>query len=460
MAKQSIHGIWIRAHSVERTSLEESPSGWDSLGTVVLPLAAGEGDQESATDPVLDALRAGAEDLDGEYAVALPMSRAVVRVVELPTTEPEEIDAMVSLQVDKFSPFPVEQLRVTYERLAGSPGGTRVLVVAFPHELVDDLGGRFSDLVRYPKWVDVDVLGWWWLIRQKDPLPATGQDVIFIVNEDDTYLIVAADGVPTLFRALGPDTGMSREAYCRMLVEETAFSVTSLETEWGAASDDARVTIWYAGDKPPTDLVDAMREAWETDAETRPRDGLGSLSAGLAWRAVHCEDGMANLASPQWILTERAKKAQRTFLIGTAALLGCWALLLGGFLGALAIQKARLAGLRDEINALAEPVAEIREMREKAEFLEKYMDARFSALESLRAVSVALPPGVDLSQMTYAKGGAVTIRGTAGQREPVYEFYEDLERSDLFRDVKLGKVDVIKGKNVFRLTAESGGQEI
>jgi len=459
MAKQHIHGVWIRADSVERTSLEESQTDWDSRGTVVLPLAPGEDDQDSETDPVLDVLRSHSEDLDGEYAVALPMGRAVVRVVELPTTESEEIDAMVSLQVDKFSPFPVEQLRVTYERLSSSPNGTRVLVVAFPHEQVDEVGQLFSKLKRYPKWVDVDVLGWWWLIRQKHPLPATGQDVVFIINEDDTFLIIAADGVPTLFRALGPDTDMSREAYCEMLVEETAFTVTSLETEWGTASGDARVTIWHAGDEP-TDLVDAMRKAWETDAETRPLDDLGPLSAGLAWRAAHREDGMANLASPQWILTEQARKAQMTFLIGTVALLGCWAIILGGFLGALAVQKARLAGLRDDINGLAGPVAEIREMREKAEFLEKYMDARFSALESLRAVSVALPPGVDLSQMTYAKGGTITIRGTAGQREPVYEFYDDLERSDLFHEVKLGKVDVIKGKNVFRLTAESGGEEI
>jgi len=459
MAKQRIHGVWIRTHAIERTILEESQTDWDSLGTTVLPLVPGDGDEDSETDPVLDALRSHPEDPEGEYTVALPMGRAVVRVVELPTTDLEEIDAMVSLQVDKFSPFPVEQLRITHERLSASQTGTRVLAVAYPHESVDDVGRQFSRLKRYPTWVDLDVLGWWWLIRQKHPLPTTGQDVVFIINEDDTFLIVAADGVPILFRALGPETDMSREAYREMLIDETAFSVTSLETEWGTPSDDARVTIWHAGDEP-TDLVDAMRTAWETDVATRPLDDLGPLSAGLAWRAVHRDDGMANLASPQWAVAEQAKKIQMNFLVGTVALLGCWAVVLGGSLGALAIQKARLAGLRDEINGLAAPVAEIREMREKAEFLEKYMDARFSPLESLRAVSVALPSGVDLSQMTYAKGGTITIRGFAGQREPIYEFYDDLERSDVFHDVKLGKVDLAKGKNVFRMTAESGGEEI
>jgi len=76
-----------------------------------------------------------------KVSVAIPLDRVLLRVVELPSTEMDELRGMVDLQVDKFSPFPVEQMSVSFESLSQTANSTRVLIAAVRREEIDNAGG-------------------------------------------------------------------------------------------------------------------------------------------------------------------------------------------------------------------------------------------------------------------------------------------------------------------------------
>jgi hypothetical protein len=90
--------------------------------------------------------------------------------------------------------------------------------------------------------------------------------------------------------------------------------------------------------------------------------------------------------------------------------------------------------------------------------LEKYADRSHSALECLREVTEALPDDVEIASYTYKKSEAVSLRGSSGRAEAVYDFFQKLGASTLFAGVKDQPVSTrtVKDKRVstFSLTAE------
>ena len=97
----------------------------------------------------------------GGVTLVVPAGQALMRVVDLPSTDPAELRGMAELQVDRFSPFPVEHLVVSHEVFAVREGMARVLLAAVPRTLVDAeaeaFGGADFELER----IDLDLLGWW-----------------------------------------------------------------------------------------------------------------------------------------------------------------------------------------------------------------------------------------------------------------------------------------------------------
>ena len=137
-----------------------------------------------------------------------------------------------------------------------------------------------------------------------------------------------------------------------------------------------------------------------------------------------------------------------------------WLVLVSCFLLALAGQRGALEERSAYLNSLEEPAAEVKEIRDRVQFLERYTDGTFSVLEHLREITLALPAGVDLSGMTFTRNGFVSLKGISTERTPIFEFNEALQQSELLRDVKLGDVRVIKGKNTFSLKAHSAEGEL
>jgi hypothetical protein len=450
MAKNEIHGLTVRAGALRVTTLEEKQERWENQGDRVVPLSGEEG---GATWPAMaELLRA--EGLKGPCAVGLPSDRVLMRVEEFPTHEPDELAGMVELQVDKFSPFPVEQMQVSYEQLTRTGASTRVLIVAVQRDLVEEVGTALRAVGLTPHRIDLRVLGWWRLLNDRDLIRHGGREAVLILDQDASLLIMHREGVPELFRALEASAEAEDGDFGELIAEELEYALTALEAQWGGDAAPS-FSVWHAG-PVAAGLTERLTELAEgTPPAMHDLESLPPVSEGLALRAVDDTPGLANLAPPEWAATEQAALTRRRLLVATGLLLLVWVGVVAAFRIALSGHRSELASRRAYLASLELPGAKVRETRDKAQFLERYTNREYSGLEALRAVSLAMPEGVDLSNFDYAKGANVSLRGSGISTAPILQFNQALQDLTIFSDVKLDRVDQDRrsGKSVFRITA-------
>lgn len=428
MAEDSITALMPYPGRVEWTTLRRRKGAVEVAEQRAQALEAADASARAAAlKPILGKLK-------GRVVVALSSEQVLMRIVRLPTTDVAEIAEMASLQVDKFSPFPVEQMAVGQEVLAQHEGGAQVLIAATRAEHVEQLGETLRSAGVQPREVDVAVLGWVRLLKQAGRIPEAGRHLLLVVEERGTELLVVQDGVPVMIRSLGALVGGEPVDAAAELADEINYTLTTLEAEWGRQVPGS-LEVWHRRATAPA-FLDALRERCDAALVPRILDDLPPLSEGLARRALERGPHMLDLAPAEWRATLASKKLQHTLIMAGGIFVLLWLLAVGGLVAGLSLQKKQLAAARAELLALREPARAVEQLKEQVRSLERYLDPTFSALECLREISVRLPDGVDLTAVSYKKYGQVALRGEADASDPIYDFFQALEQTELFPAVK------------------------
>ncbi|OQW96129.1 MAG: hypothetical protein BWK77_06305 [Verrucomicrobia bacterium A1] len=442
------------------TTIRESKAGLEVLGGRRADLPEGVVADLASAETAAAAKQLCAHHA-GKICVAIPSDKVLLRVVELPTVDPAEMRGMAELQVDKFSPFPVEHTAVSLELLSQTEKSSRVLIAAVKREIIDAVGAAFGKAGIIPHWIDVEVMGWWYLLKQAGEIPDRGRRVLLLLDKTCTDVIVSQDGVPVVFRSLGTGRGVSAEDFHTELAEEIGYTMTALEAEWGAL-ETMKIGLWLwpaeappkmamaegvpadaaapAAVEPPPGLIPQLTEACGLDVEVRSLATLASLSEGLARRTAARAPMTLDLAPPEWHVQEQTKRTQKTLLIASAVFGVMWLIGISILLSGGRVSTRRIAALKASVEKLEKPAQEVSALTEKVASLEQFADRTHSALECLRDICQRLPDGIDLTSFSYRKGGNVSLRGDAGSAETVYSFFEALQQSTLYASVKAGEV--------------------
>jgi hypothetical protein len=92
----------------------------------------------------------------------LPMEKVFFRVLQLPLCDPEELEGMVELQLEKISPLPVSQVVWSFEAVppvAGTaPDHQVVVVILASRTMVEDQIGQLESIGYRPDRLEVPVL--------------------------------------------------------------------------------------------------------------------------------------------------------------------------------------------------------------------------------------------------------------------------------------------------------------
>lgn len=434
MSDDLITALALRRGSLEWTSLRRKKNRIEVEHQRAETFEMPAGVTDLGAPEVVQRLKPLLAQVKGRLAVALPSDQALMRVVRLPTNDAEEIREMAALQVDKFSPFPVEHMAVSQEILAEQDGSSRVLIVASLSEHVDKLGALLQAAGAYPRAVDVEVMGWWRLLKQEGQIPAEGRHIVLIVDAHCTEMIVAQDGVPVMIRALGSHAHLAPAESAAEIAEELNYTLTTIEGEWGVQAA-GMIRVWHRKDLA-VEFLARFRELCDVDVVTSSLEQLPPLSEGLARRAAERAAHLLDLAPPDWKTAIASRKLNRAILVAACCFLAAW---LAGVLAlgvGLHVQKGRLAAAKAALEARRGPAREVEQLKDQVRSLERYADRTYSGLESLREVSRLLPAGVDITAFTYKKYGQVNIRGEADSSDPIYDFFQALEKSELFPEVK------------------------
>jgi Tfp pilus assembly protein PilN len=484
MARNPITAIVFREGIAEWTTLRSAKSGYEVEEHRLAKITPAGTALDFAAAETPAAIKRVCGHIKSDLCAGFPSDKTLMRVVDLPTSDPAEMKGMAELQVDKFSPFPVEHMAVALEVLSQKEKTARVLIVAVQREIVETFGKAFGQAGLLPLWIDVEVMGWWFLLKGQGEIPEKGRKVVLLLEKTGTELIVCQDGIPVVFRSLGSGQGLSEEDFFTELADETAYTLTTLEAERGAA-DGVKLGLWYGAVKAPSKVVvpDAaplkaqppaggssamlaqkLREVCGVEVDSRSLDSLPSLTEGLARRTAAKGDAALNLAPPEWRAQERGRRTKKSLLIASAAFLVVWLAGVSVFVGGLKMQESRRDQLKLSVAVLEKSAAKVKELKDKIASFEQYADRSRSALECLREISALLPQGVELLSFGYKKGASLSLRGECATPEPIYSYVQALQQSPLFTEVKTEGVRSKMGQNgvqksEFSLTASLPGEE-
>ncbi len=436
MATSWITGIYVQQNRLEWTVLRRMKESWEvaDQGAASLPVPEG-GEAVSVS-----ALRPYLRHFKGLIAVALPTDRVLLRVALLPSTDAVELRGMAELQTDRFSPFPVETMALGAEVLDASGTSSLVAMAAVRREVIDAAGHPFQEVGAPPDVVDVEALGWWWGLKHGGHVPSHGSQVFLRAALSGLDMVVARDGMPLLFRSLPlpPADGntAAREEWLGECAEEMTYSLTALETEWGG-SGVLTLHVFHAAEMA-VDWAGPLQQALGLEALfTHGLENLPLSTEGVARRLAEPARLLSmDLAPEEWRAADLARRTRRKLLRAATVFLTAWVLSIGIFWTLLNVQRNRMATLQAQVEAMEKPAKEIRRLRAKVLELSQYADRTYSALECLRVLSEALPPGVDLTSFVYRKGVSLVLRGEADSPDKVYGFIQSLEKTELFPEVK------------------------
>jgi hypothetical protein len=372
------------------------------------------------------------EQLQGDVTAALRTSELLMRVLRFPSIDPEEIAGMVEFQIEKISPFPVDQLAISHEILSIEKETSLVLMVAAKRTLIDSIGEVFQEKGVHIHSIDARILGWLKLLKDEGQISDQPCEVLIIDDGIDFSLVVLSEGVPLAFRML--DAQLDELDAVDELAYEIGYTLTTLEAEHPLAPPSS-IRFW-THQPLPEPFCEKLTQKSSIPASAHLLEQLPPLSEGIIRRAVDSKKHI-ELIPAEWIEHEKQKNLRRKFILATSAIAACWILLLLGFYTAYKIRDIRLSKLRAEMLAIEPAAKTALQNRRKLQTLTLYTDRSDSALECLREATRLLPPGdIKFVSFNYRKGKGISLRGTAATDNMAYNYLDALSKSSLFSELK------------------------
>ena len=439
-------GIHYTDEQVEWTVLRKNAQGTEKITEGSLPIPEGFFEQEDAPLFPAGVLPEIRRNFRGIVTVSLPSSKLLMRILELPSTQPGELKSMVDLKMDQISPFPVDQMTLSYEVLLEKENHSRVLAVAAPRKTVNALGDLFKEHNVYIRSLDAEVLVWWSLLIAHGKVPCDGRVVLILEEHTEFSMIVVDNGAPVCFRSLELFHNFAEDDVIAEIVEEMRYTLLSLEAEYGHF-DTCALEVWSESELPEQ-LIEKLAEQCGGSVNLHELSTLPPLSEGLALRTAERRLHHAELVPREWIELQRRKRLVKVGTVATIALLTVWIAVVAIIGAVFSFQKASYNRVKREAEKYAAPASAAQNARAEMDTLEKYADRSRSALECLRAVTIALPPNAEIASFTYRKGDAVVLRGTSLTQQDAYDFFQNvLNTSDVFVSIKNDSAAPPFGKN-------------
>lgn len=386
----------------------------------------------------------------------LPASALLMHVLDLPSTDSDEIAGMIELQIDKISPYPLPQLVISYEVLAQGETHTRVLVVGVKRSIVDKLGARFETAGLILNSLDSELLCRWQQLLMTDKIEAEGAIATLIIEKGEAGLIIADNGEPILFRALP----LSETCTPAELIEELDYSITTLEQEFHLQGLSL-IETWTDHSLP--ELMQAVTAQKNFTTTCSDLAELPPLSEAMAYRYHRRTTHHMELVPPEWTEATTNKALMRKLYKFGGIVLSAWLGVILLLTIVFQIHSHQTNKLRAIATTLDGPAQAVQEDGRKVNALLSYTDQDHSALEALREVSSLLPAGIDLSAFNYKKGSALTLRGESTSSDAIYAFNKQASALKFFTEIKDFRVTSTNRKGVqinqFSLTAVLEGVE-
>ncbi len=405
------------------------------------------------------------EGIKGDiYVTSLPSHRALFRTTELPFTQLAKIEAAIRFEAESLMAIPLEGMAVDFALLEKKEGGSRVLVVCTPADLLQEYLDSLIAAGIYPDVVDIDSLALATLMAQ---LKQKGTIALLDIGAEKASLGVYKDGVLTFTRSLPLDNVSDKAGVKKLkpLLDEVTYSIKAYGE--GAVTIDE---LWLIGGRSKVAgineyLAEALRIPVRTPELikgipshiplTEQMYCCGAVALGLALRGLQMNKEGVNLVTKALKPPPKITPVLRRRLVGVGLAVIIFFVVLGvNFFFELFAKEHKYKVLKEGIarvfresfpggkgggGELTQAQAMVKAMGEWG--LKAKTNGMRSTLTIIYEVATLLPEGVKITELEIDEG-RVSMRGFASSFAVVDQVKNIFSSSPYYKDVTVGNVQV------------------
>jgi len=420
----------------------------------------------------------------------LPRSMAVVKFIQLPTQQEEEIKKMLEFEAEQHLPFPALEVETDHHLLLKDDRQSRIVFAAVKKDEITRHLAFLKKLNIKPDAIEISSMA----IYNSALKYFDAQDIYLQINIGATYtdINIIRNKILTFSRGIqwgSKDLGLilSRNlnislddaeklkkengilltkkpsnqtqkvisdhtcAWADNLIAGIKRTIESFQLEFGTSS--INTIILSGGASKTINLNEYLREHLKLKVILqKPRDDIQidtsvdildkftpefNLPLGL----------IANQASPQYIelnlLPRKIKysreikkqKTEKIISIATIASLLLSCLLLPLII--ISLRNNTIKKLDAYLTRLKPQVVQVQDLKGKIQTIKDYISTKNSCMEILREISILIPYEITINSFSFEKSSSVMLIGIAKSHASVVGFAEDLNKSALFENAKI-----------------------
>lgn len=355
----------------------------------------------------------------------LPADRLHLRVVHLPRCEPDELRSMIELQLEKFSPAPVNQVVWSFETFPHPDETLQTVVVCIAERT--DVEAFLGTLEQDGFLADRLVIPWLHHLVRSSPV------------QEGTWIYLVARDLEVLCLAAWWYQGTLQHLDLLRLPQEPGAGATMLvdhitRVAWGAEIDG-----WLPGpptwhlvscDLPAEPWLKALQPHMGEVPELHPGPTLSELARLAAARALGHES-TANLLPAEFTAQYQQLHIDRLWMRGLGAMILLYLVGVMVYFGVVHIMDHQRTRLQREVAQFSGSYTNALQLKERLRLFEDQAELKYAALDSLRAASDLLPPELTLRSFKFTGGKAVTLAGTVAldHQRKVTEYNDELRKA-------------------------------
>ncbi len=446
-------------------------------GKTVTKLAAGKLDEKNL---ILNSypLLLECDDL----IIILSRNQVTVRNLELPTTDPQEIKDIISIQAGKQTPFSRDEIIADFKTIGLTRQHyTKVLLAIVQRTTVNNF---LNNLAEKKEAVSKIVLGsqvlvnWCSIIAPEIGVPVKNEIsngagetfAVLDISNDFSDFCVFSKGKLLFTKLLHfGRRDLSKRTWQKSFLEELGLSLDAYRKESiGPTFNKVAIMGMNPEEKFNQDMKSALAGQVSLEALGPFEDAEGiSISNGA--RAVLNEERKKGVSFskliglalnpdrplmdflPQGLKQARLKRIKRKELMLTGILAFLVLIMgLGIFLEKIYTKTLLLRRLDAQFVKLEDGTSELKKEYLKINLIKNRMDTKNSALEVLREIHKVVPQEIYLTNISFEEGKLISLRGTLKAMSEVFKFVKTLEELPIFKNVKTKYVTKrrLKGKDL------------
>ncbi len=388
--------------------------------------------------------------------ISVPRHFATTRNVELPSTNPVEIENMVGLQIGKQTPYTKEEVISGHRILDySSEGYSRVMIVIVHQDIVRrylkilEKAGLSTEKIGMSS---EGLLSWSRFAYKKEGFDKPYVLVDVDYNNSDFEVILKGKLIFSRSISLGfLHVAQKEEEWQARLIKEVSQSIYAYQNERLGKEIDRIIISGAEGLTGDLDK-EALREKFGLTVEIieqfknipTTKEALASYKSGvrntsfsgLIGLALAPEEQEINLIPQELIIERGVKERGRDIYFFGILLAFILAIISAIFLGRMYNKEHYLKQVQQRLNEIQGKVDKLDAMTREIGLVKGRMQKKNLLLNLLHEIQSVILPEIHLFSVNFDGKGRLIIRGSSKTMSAVFRFVNDLEETKYFQNVK------------------------